>query len=205
MSGLTERQLRRIQNGRNEIKPIYRPGSTRIADFPDEELARFFAAQFAKNRSFNRQAAARLGILGLLDRVERDVDADMAAADPKRFREIFHLLNLELALFGADSPLAKKMGLSAAEIQRQTTAAKSLLQDLFAAMPNCAATMAGQMQSGLVALGIRRGRHQATQSHTKTTFHDCHRRPRSPLTVASKKRERVQKDPLSKGHHAYRE
>ncbi len=158
---MAPRHVRRLQNVGRQISPVRRKGSIRILGYPPEEIARFAAFRFAKGRTFNREAAARLGWLEFLDSVEQGVADEGALKDPAKFTEVRMRMRVELLVHGESSPLAAKMGLTPLEIRHEIMAARELVRDLLIKSPETTAAIAAQIQAGLIALGAKRGREAA--------------------------------------------
>lgn len=161
MFDMDVRHARRLQNQGRQISPVRRKGSVRILGYSPEEIARFAALRFAKRRTFNRDAAARLGWLDFLEAIEREVADQAMLKNPPRFAEVRMLMRVELLVFGEDSPLAVKMGLTPLEVKHEIMAARDVLRDLLTESPEITAAIAAQIQAGLIAVGTKRGREAA--------------------------------------------
>lgn len=161
MFDMDVRHARRLQNEGRQISPVRRNGSIRILGYSPEEIARFAAFRFAKGRTFNRDAAARLGWLDFLEAIEQEVDDQATLNNPPRFAEVRMLLRVELLVLGEAAPLAAKLGLTPLEVKHEILAARDVVRDLLIKSPETTAAIAAQIQAGLIAVATKRGREAA--------------------------------------------
>ncbi len=164
--GIDSRHLRRLQK-LGHVAPIKRPGSCRIVGYSLEEVARLVTSRVRAGKGYDRAVADEFGYGQFLAAVTTAAESEELGSSAECFGQMRHELMIDVLVFGHGSKLAQAMGLTVVEIDGYRSMAEATLGQLFRELPSVRRAVARQLEAGLIAQGVRRGRSKAQAGHAE--------------------------------------